>query len=176
MRSQEGNSLLANRKPILYTWKLPCKIKIFLWLVLQGQLLTKVYRAKWRPSELMNCALCGEMPESIEHLLLTCHRAVRFWDRFGTMAGFRCQFHNLNELWEVMFERLIQGEKSIQARFWCIVVPADLWALWRARNALIFRNQTFYMENLWEDSLFLLKDWGRYLVGARTFVTLVSYK
>ncbi|KAK1292590.1 hypothetical protein QJS10_CPB17g00828 [Acorus calamus] len=30
------------------------------------------------------------------------------------------------------------------------LVPAGLWAIWKAQNATIFRGQRFYFENLWD--------------------------
>ncbi|KAK1289641.1 hypothetical protein QJS10_CPB18g00674 [Acorus calamus] len=151
----------------IWKWRVPCKIKLFIWLVLQGRILTKMYRAKWRPEEPTECTFCGNEPESIEHLLFNCTTSACFWERLGEAAGFRCAFHDMEELWQLMDALLNQGEKCTQGRFRRIVIPAGLWTIWRVRNAMLFKGQMVYAENLWDDVLRLLKDWGQFLVGAR---------
>ncbi|KAK1308789.1 hypothetical protein QJS10_CPA09g00899 [Acorus calamus] len=46
------------------------------------------------------------------------------------------------------------------------VVPVVIWAVWLARNAVVFRGQPAYVENVWEETVSLLKAWGRGIAGA----------
>ncbi|KAK1327072.1 hypothetical protein QJS10_CPA01g01861 [Acorus calamus] len=42
-----------------------------------------------------------------------------------------------------------------------------VWTIWRTRNAVIFRSQLAYVENVWAEIGGLLKTWGCRLAGAR---------
>ncbi|KAK1324913.1 hypothetical protein QJS10_CPA01g01385 [Acorus calamus] len=147
---------MSARTPILWKWKIPCKIKIFLWLALQGRLLCKVYRAKWRPEATTDCVLCGTAPETIEHLFTNCPFSIRVGFTLAAATGIACSFQNLDEMWEAMAGGQGQGDGQAQARFKRIVIPAGMWAIWRVRNERIFKNQPVYFENLWEDLMSLL--------------------
>jgi hypothetical protein len=58
--------------------KLPLKIKIFLWYLQRGVILTKDDLAKrnWRDSK--QCCFCN-CDEIINHLLFNCHHAKEIW-------------------------------------------------------------------------------------------------
>ncbi|KAK1292187.1 hypothetical protein QJS10_CPB17g00976 [Acorus calamus] len=51
------------------------------------------------------------------------------------------------------------------------VVPVVIWAVWLARNAVVFRGQPVYVKNVWEETVSLLKAWGRRIVGATSVLT-----
>ena len=62
-----------------YIWKLkiPLKIKIFLWYLLKGVLLTKDNLAKKNWDGSHKCYFCN-CNETIQHLFFDCHRAKNF--------------------------------------------------------------------------------------------------
>ncbi|KAK1311378.1 hypothetical protein QJS10_CPA08g00464 [Acorus calamus] len=45
------------------------------------------------------------------------------------------------------------------------VIPAGAWAIWRARNDVVFKGATFYFENLWESTTQSIRDWGTVIGG-----------
>ncbi|KAK1316581.1 hypothetical protein QJS10_CPA05g01379 [Acorus calamus] len=101
-----------------------------------------MYRAKWRPEASTDCGLCGQEPETIEHLLLSCPISRCLWDTLGTVTGLTWSFQNLPKLWTAMTDG----------------------------NARIFKDQPVYFENLWEETIALIQDWGRYLVDAKAVI------
>ena len=62
-------------------WKshLPMKIRVFVWLLLQRRLMTRVYRQRMAPESTTECALCAGAVEDCEHLFVTCTFASSFW-------------------------------------------------------------------------------------------------
>ncbi|KAK1310061.1 hypothetical protein QJS10_CPA08g01032 [Acorus calamus] len=166
-KDKPGNQEMEEQTPVLWRWRLPCKIKIFVWLVLQNRLLTKVYRAKWRPNDLTECGLCLGEPETVEHLLLTCPVANRLWAGLSTTTSNHFRFQSLPDLWEAMRSIAPSGGRTLQARFLNILIPAGLWAIWRTRNDATFRGQRVYFENIWDLALGLIQDWGRHLAGLK---------
>jgi hypothetical protein len=58
--------------------KIPEKIKVFMWLVEQGAILTKDNMVKRRWQGNHGCLFCGDF-ESVNHLLFTCPIAKVVW-------------------------------------------------------------------------------------------------
>ncbi|KAK1284717.1 hypothetical protein QJS10_CPB21g01370 [Acorus calamus] len=44
---------------------------------------------------------------------------------------------------------------------------AALWAVWKSRNKKLFTGQRFYLENIWGETVYLIKSWGCSLAGAQ---------
>ncbi|KAK1295505.1 hypothetical protein QJS10_CPA16g01626 [Acorus calamus] len=146
--------------------KVPLKVKIFMWLAFQDCLLTKVYRARWRPAEGMTCELCNAAPESVDHLFGQCPAVAALWGLIGAATGIHTEFHSRDEMWQLMKSYSRLGGSRLHARVLKTVIPAALWAIWLARNKRIFAGHRFYVENIWEDTMGLVAAWGRALAGA----------
>ncbi|KAK1311223.1 hypothetical protein QJS10_CPA08g00390 [Acorus calamus] len=52
-----------------------------------------------------------------------------------------------------------------KGRVWLSVIPAGTWAIWRARNEVVFKGATFYFKNLWEITIQCIRDWGMGMCG-----------
>ncbi|KAK1311507.1 putative ribonuclease H protein [Acorus calamus] len=166
-RDKPVDQEMAACTPRIWKIKMPSKIKIFLWLALQNRLLTKMYRAKWRPTDPMNCELCQAKPETTEHLLLRCPWATRLWRELGRATGARLDFQALAELRVGISTSTGSTALALPAQLQLLLLPAGLWALWRTRNWILFRGHRLYFENIWDTTLHLLQEWGKHLVGLR---------
>jgi hypothetical protein len=64
----------------IWKLKLPLKIKIFLWPLERGVILTKdnLIRRNWVGGGGQQCIFCSQ-PESIQHLFFDCHFAKFIW-------------------------------------------------------------------------------------------------
>ncbi|KAK1308482.1 hypothetical protein QJS10_CPA09g01547 [Acorus calamus] len=144
---------------------MPRKIKIFVWLTLQNRLLTKIYRAKWRPAESTDCAMCQAEPESVKHLLLRCPATVRLWGELSRATGASLNYSSLTEFRDAMSNPAPLSAHALPNRFTRLLLPPGLWTIWRGRNGALFRGQRVYFENIWDTTLHLLQDWGRHLAG-----------
>ncbi|KAK1316814.1 hypothetical protein QJS10_CPA05g01062 [Acorus calamus] len=161
-RNIRSNREMAIHTPRLWKWKVPGKIKIFMWLVLQNRLLTKSYRAKWRPFEPTDCPMCNVEPETVEHLLIRCTMAARLWSEISRSTGMGLQLQGMTELRDTV-QNPIPSPHHLPVKFTRILIPAGLWAIWRTRNGVLFRGQRLYFENLWDTALQLIRDWGKHL-------------
>jgi exonuclease III len=117
----------------IWKWKIPLKIKIFLWFLQRGVILTKDNLAKknWKGSQ--EC-LCCNMNETIQHLFLDCPLAKMIW---------RIIFYatNLNQPRSIdhMFGNWLNNyHKKIKPLIW-VGLAALCWAIWRCRNDIIFK-------------------------------------
>ena len=74
-------------------WKahIPLKVRIFLWLVKQNKVLTRVNLSKrgWNGDK--SCLFCG-LPETTNHLFVTCHFASVIWGWIANYNNFVFQF------------------------------------------------------------------------------------
>ncbi|KAK1280734.1 hypothetical protein QJS04_geneDACA004822 [Acorus gramineus] len=67
-----------------------------MWLLFQEKLLTKTQRAKWSHQDDLQCLLCGNADESIEHLFEHCPIARQAWNLLKDATGFApsiCSVH-----------------------------------------------------------------------------------
>ena len=116
--------------------KIPMKVKSFIWLMLEGKILTQdvlIYRGCQVPQ---GCTLCGSnRVETKDHILWNCVYAIRF--RFDLMAHFKISFRgggeNIKDVW-------IKGQVGLQKNQkirWSTIWAAGVWGLWRERNIRI---------------------------------------
>ncbi|KAK1301182.1 hypothetical protein QJS10_CPB13g01637 [Acorus calamus] len=122
------------------------KIKILVWLVGQGRILTKSYCAKWCSNISTQCILCNEGEETVDHLFRECAVAGGIWMRLSALCNHRLNCLSLGEFWEATRRLTNSGDGSVEAKVCRMMVPAGLWAIWLTRNPVVFRGQRFYMK------------------------------
>ena len=116
----------------LWKIKIPLKIKIFLWFLQRGVILTKdnLARKNWKGSQ--KCTCCN-MNETIQHLFIDCPFAKMIW-RIIFYATNLPQPRSIDH----MFGTWLRNQhKRIRGMIW-VGVAAMCWAIWRCRNDVIF--------------------------------------
>ncbi|XP_076957252.1 uncharacterized protein LOC143632679 [Bidens hawaiensis] len=83
------------------------------------------------------CSFCGEVEETVEHVLVSCGLAQSMWSVLAQWCKmpsiFLFSFHDVLELHKFsMFEK----EKAILLHAVCLIA---VWCLWKRRNALVHR-------------------------------------
>ncbi|KAK1286517.1 hypothetical protein QJS10_CPB20g01045 [Acorus calamus] len=156
---------MVTHRGIIWDSAVPLKVKFFVWLVCHGRILTKAYVSKWCPNISTVCVLCNANTETVDHLFRECSMARELWERLGSLCHIRLTWASLDEFWSASRRMANQGDRRMEAKVRRLVVPAGLWAIWLTRNAVVFRGQRFYRENLWEATEGFIRDWGRYIVG-----------
>jgi len=135
---------------------LPLKIKIFLWYLKRGVILTKdnLIKRRWKGDS--KCSFCG-LEENIQHIFFDC-RVVRF-------------------VWNALFITFnIQSPKSISHMFgsWrrrfapglrnqiIVGIAAICWVLWLNRNDAVFQNlvTNSYLQVLFRGT-FWIRQWSK---------------
>lgn len=134
-------------------WKsaVPLKIKIFMWLLRRGRILTKVYRSQWAHEADTSCVLCAGPMEDCDHLFGNCPVTTEVWRqvRWSTDA-----IHTTDTLWS-----LTRSSTAGWRASWRMIM-ATTWAIWLQRNQTLFRGERCYVENIVHHVFFLLGEWG----------------
>jgi len=112
--------------------KIPLKIKIFLWFLQRGVVLTKDNLAKknWKGSQ--KCICCNGN-ETIQHLFLDCPLTKMIW-RIIFFATSLTQPRSISHMFGSW---LTNQNKRIRNLIW-VGVAAMFWAIWRCRNDVVF--------------------------------------
>lgn len=126
---------IPNHNKVIWKLKAPLKIKVFLWYLKRGVILTKDNLAKrnWKGS--LKCCFCHKN-ETIRHLLFDCHFARRVWDFIFLAFGISrpSNIHNMFGNWIGGFGNDHKGLALLGAATVC-------WSIWLGRNGLIFENK-----------------------------------
>lgn len=82
----------------LWKTKIPLKIKIFMWLVKEGKILTKDNLAKKGWTGNQSCHFCNDN-ETIDHLFVTCPDISSIWSWIATHNNFIFDCVTIADLW-----------------------------------------------------------------------------
>jgi hypothetical protein len=158
------------------SWKVKVnlKIKIFLWFLRQGVILTKdnMAKRKWKGDS--ECCFCNAQ-ETIQHLFFDCPIARLVW---GTV----CITFDIKKPTSIrhMFEGWIKGFHCKQKKRVLLGVAAVCWAIWLGRNNVVFQRskpnsclQVIFRSAYWIRSWSILskEDRSSLLVGSRRLET-----
>ena len=120
------------RNKYLWSLKMPLKIKIFMWYMSRGIVLTKDNLAKrnWNGSKF--CCFCMKN-ETIQHLFFDCHFAKFVWRALQYSFGFLppSSVSHLYGNW-------LGGLHSKLKRIVFVGASAVCWAIWLSRNDMVF--------------------------------------
>jgi hypothetical protein len=143
-----GNSSRLN----LVTWKakIPLKIKIFLWYLWKGVILTKDNLAKRQWKGCTRCCFCSEH-ETIQHLFFNCPMARLMWSVISVTFGITKPANTAN-----LFGPWLRSFSHKQRDLVIVGVAAFCWVLWLSRNDVIFQKsksksilQAMFRGTLW---------------------------
>jgi hypothetical protein len=122
-----------------WTWKakLPLKIKIFLWFLNNGVVLTKDNLVKRGWKGCTKCGFCAQQ-ETVQHLFFDCQLARLVWSCVAVAFGFNrptCVQH--------LFGPWLRSFSKKQRSLVMIGVAALCWAIWISRNDLVFKKSQY---------------------------------
>ncbi|KAJ3691188.1 hypothetical protein LUZ61_020352 [Rhynchospora tenuis] len=121
----------------LWKTKVPPKIKIFLWLLLQDRLLTQENLILRGWPTIQSCTTCRSLVmETSIHLFIQCPFAHRLWDLIQDHYNLPVLLFTSNLLDFWLQNRTIIGTQ------WDIIWAAVCWGLWKERNARIFSSES----------------------------------
>jgi hypothetical protein len=120
----------------IWKWKLPLKIKIFLWFLQRGVILTKDNLAKknWKGSQ--KCVCCY-LNETIQHLFIDCPLAKMIW-RFIFYATNLSRPRSINH----MFGNWLNNQNKDFKQLIRVGVATICWAIWKCRNDIVFKSRS----------------------------------
>lgn len=137
----------------LWKVKVPLKVKILMWLLVKGRLLTRdVLLARGLVLTASNCPCCDLEFETCQHLFLLCSYVQPVWSHLRRL-GF-CTPTDFNAFWSS-----VRQPKRIQ-QLCDLTVMAVVSCLWRERNARIFMASSKSSETLLHEILSLIHFWS----------------
>lgn len=119
----------------LWKAKVPLKIKIYMWLVLQDAILTKdnLIKRKWKGDT--KCAFCPEK-ESVTHLFFECPSAKYVWSLLAFSLGTDCRPGDFNQ-YNFWIQKTLPQCPSMHF----VGLAAVCWGIWRMRNDICFEKK-----------------------------------
>jgi hypothetical protein len=118
-------------------WKLktPLKIKIFMWYLRQGVILTKDNLAKWNWQGRKQWCFCHK-DETIKHQFFYCRFTRAVWSIIHAASGLSqpCSMSHMFGTW-------LRGFRKDMKSLFLLGVTATCRSLWLCRNGIIFYNK-----------------------------------
>ncbi|KAL4272206.1 hypothetical protein GQ457_13G013010 [Hibiscus cannabinus] len=118
-------------------WKLsvPQRIRVFVWLVFHDLLLTNVERHRRHMTNSNLCELCGDSPESVDHVLRSCAMVRNVWLRSIPMEAREVFFTLPIKAW--LCKNLFEPNSVTCDEDWPIRFAILCWLLWKRRCCLV---------------------------------------
>ncbi|XP_058763325.1 uncharacterized protein LOC131636748 [Vicia villosa] len=144
-------------------WKslVPQKIKIFAWRLLISRLPLKdllLLRGLVANNIDPKCPFCDNIEESLEHLFFFCHISKNIWEKVLQWVGFSSGL--LREAFLGLDDIQSKVSKSSNRDKVNIIWLATTWSLWLMRNDIVFNNETFSFEKVFNRIVFLSWRWS----------------
>ncbi|XP_021743462.1 uncharacterized protein LOC110709552 [Chenopodium quinoa] len=156
----------AVKWPHRWIWKLdiPPKLQIFLWQIMHNSVGVRdtLYKKKIIPFN--HCSFCCTYPESHDHLFLTGDRAKEIWNHVLTQSWLPGALPPID-----LITTLSTLRKNTSLRKFIIL----LWSIWKERNSIIFKNETFDIPRTFHRAQFAFKEWN-YCIFIDTSLSLGS--
>lgn len=115
----------------IWKFKVPERVKIFMWQVTHQRLPTKMITSKWRDGS-TTCESCHRVPEDQLHALRDCEWTRRLWQKLVSRTR-QAAFFGVN--WETWLKRNIFQKKGNEDEgCWPELFTVTCWHLWRWRN------------------------------------------
>ncbi len=126
------NNGYIDRNKCIWKLKMPLKIKIFMWYLLKGVVLTKdnLARRNWNSS--LRCSFCLKN-KSIQHLFFDCHVAKFLWRAVQFSFGFNLPV-SVSHIFDGWF---LEVDKKM-SKLILVGASAICWAIWLSRNNIVF--------------------------------------
>ncbi|CAN1789134.1 Putative ribonuclease H protein At1g65750, partial [Linum perenne] len=117
----------------IWNWKGPQRVRQFIWTAVHNRLMTNAERHRRHLTNNMECGLCVDEPESIDHILRKCPLAKQVWVKTLAITESNEFFSLSPEDW---WKRYI-SDKYVSLSF-----GLTCWLLWKNRNDRVFEGKS----------------------------------
>lgn len=125
------------------------KISTFLWLLCHNKILTWDNLRKRNFHGLSICPNCKQEEETIKHLMLSCHIVQKLWEKVSFWCQREGRIHGDIITTVRNWERPPYQSKILNF-LWKLIPGILLWAIWKERNSIIFKDHSTPLENTWK--------------------------
>lgn len=135
--SFEGSTSCQAWKLVWRNWA-PPRVKFFHWLANLDRCWTADHLARRGLQHHSVCLLCGQAPETMQHLILACPFSRQVWHEVLSWLRFTCtppdQEGSLMEWWSKAYQETPKPLRKGQASM-TLLMP---WMVWKQRNDWVF--------------------------------------
>jgi len=128
---------IPNINKLIWKVKAPLKIKIFLWYLRRGVILTKDNLVKHNWQGTKTCCFCHK-EETIKHLFFDCRFACSIWSFIHVATGL-LKPHNIGHI----FSGWLRGVNKDMKLLLLLGGAATCWSIWLSRNDIVFKKKKF---------------------------------
>ncbi|KAK8994730.1 hypothetical protein V6N11_045803 [Hibiscus sabdariffa] len=122
---------------MIWSLRVPQRLRIFLWLTLKGRLMTNAERFRRSLCSHTICPCCQSTDESVLHVLHDCSHALEVWNRLIPPMG-NASFYS-GGIIDWLHSNVTRNElHPICGLPWQVLFVSIIWQLWKARNDLVF--------------------------------------
>ena len=140
---------------------LPPKVNCFMWRVFLKRIQTKVNLSKRgivMPSQ--RCPICNGEDETEDHLFLSCPVSKAVWTWIFKWCGVNMeQFNSLDHLLSILVDNATSAKKRMMSE---AIVGGAVWSIWKARNNLVFKGNSFSAPIVFGEFQASLYTWVKY--------------
>lgn len=123
---------------LIWHWKGPHRIRVFLWFLMHGKIKTKDELFRRHIHNYSICDICGYDTENILHALRDCISAKRIWSSLSPI-NIKADFLS-NNLRGWLLNNLAGGKRFEMIENWSLIFGVTVWKIWYWRNQLLFAN------------------------------------
>ncbi|XP_071731784.1 uncharacterized protein [Rutidosis leptorrhynchoides] len=121
---------------------IPQKIGIFIWRVVKGRIAVKTELEKRGiVLDTLLCPMCNNVPESIDHAILSCKTAQEVWEGIHKWWKINLPSH-------ITLEELLGGSNYVNfsgkiSKIWQAITWSASYIIWKNRNQKVFKNDSW---------------------------------
>ncbi|GJT37282.1 hypothetical protein Tco_0937147 [Tanacetum coccineum] len=117
------------------------RFSLLLWTVIHGKLKTQDLLRHWDVNTRLvsSCSLCGDQPDSNNHLFFKCGYSTQVWDHMKDLAALSNVVGGYKDV--VDFLSSYANRRSCKSVIAKLVFSASVYYIWHERNARLFSNQ-----------------------------------
>ncbi|KAK8556925.1 hypothetical protein V6N12_003314 [Hibiscus sabdariffa] len=142
---------------MIWSLRVPQRLRIFLWLTLKGRLMTNAERFRRSLCSHTICPCCQSTDESVLHVLRDCSHALEVWNRLIPPGG-NASFYS-GGIIDWLHSNVTRNELHLICGLpWQVLFVSIIWQLWKARNDLVFNGTPPDAGNILHRSIL----WARY--------------
>ncbi|CAN1157627.1 Putative ribonuclease H protein At1g65750 [Linum perenne] len=138
----------------LWGMRVPPKMKHALWRAARGVLSTREVLQQRGMMVPWSCGVCGGNPENTWHLFIDCDFARDCWREsgFDQIVG---NYRDASESFQEWIETVLKGATEENL----VGITAVVWAIWRERNARVWRQQSTVAGMVVKGAKEALEEW-----------------
>ncbi|CAH9070740.1 unnamed protein product [Cuscuta epithymum] len=133
----------------VWRFRVPPKVKVFIWQLVSGILPMAEFLKRRHIPITGSCPICSRGEESTNHLFLECQTSKEVWKAACYIS--LLQVSPFEEWLQQVFSRL--DEEGISK------VIMLLWSIWKSRNGIVWRGESFSVTGVQRAADSLLKSW-----------------